>query len=265
MKIARSLVPVFLLLVMASCTTVELVKSAAQGIFSGDEKRNGVYKVGNPYQIEGRWYYPKEEPDYQEVGIASWYGDKFHKKVTANGEIFNKHLVSAAHRTLPIPSVVNVTNLSNGQALTVRINDRGPFAKDRIIDLSEKAADLLGFKDKGTQRVKVELDYKATQRLPLVRQEKEGKSYAGEPKKIWGQRGKTGRSYFVQVGAFGDKRVAKNMQEKLSEIPAVFVENVRGRDLHRVKIGPVRDDVSARKLLAIVRNKGFADAIIVKN
>jgi rare lipoprotein A len=115
------------------------------------------YKVGDPYQIDGKWYYPKEDYSYRETGVASWYGDEFHGRYTANGEIFNMHAVSAAHRTLPMPSVVRVTNLENGRALVVRLNDRGPFAKDRIIDLSHRGADLLGFRAKGTARVKVEI------------------------------------------------------------------------------------------------------------
>jgi len=115
------------------------------------------YKVGNPYQIAGVWYYPTEDWDYVETGIASWYGPKFHGRDTANGEVFDMNLVSAAHRTLPMPSYVMVTNLDNGRTMEVRVNDRGPYAHGRIIDLSKRAAELLGFKKNGTARVKVEL------------------------------------------------------------------------------------------------------------
>jgi len=117
----------------------------------------GIYKVGEPYQIKGIWYYPHEDYDYRETGIASWYGMDFHQKETANGEIFDMNAITAAHRTLPMPSVVWVTNLSNGRALAVRVNDRGPFANDRIIDLSRQAAQLLGFATQGTTQVKVEI------------------------------------------------------------------------------------------------------------
>ena len=116
---------------------------------------NPQYKVGSPYQIAGVWYYPKEEPDYDQTGIASWYGDMFHGRLTANGEIFDRTTISAAHPTLPMPVNVRVTNLDNGRSIVVRINDRGPFVRGRIIDLSERAADLLGFRDQGLARVRV--------------------------------------------------------------------------------------------------------------
>ncbi|HEY0104500.1 MAG TPA: septal ring lytic transglycosylase RlpA family protein, partial [Rhizomicrobium sp.] len=115
----------------------------------------GIYKVGQPYQIEGTWYYPKEQPDYDETGVASWYGPTFYGHHTANGEIYSAGDLTAAHRTLPLPVNVRVTNLDNGKSIVVRVNDRGPFAKGRIIDLSERAAGLLGYKDKGTARVRV--------------------------------------------------------------------------------------------------------------
>ncbi|MBU6443393.1 MAG: septal ring lytic transglycosylase RlpA family protein [Alphaproteobacteria bacterium] len=115
----------------------------------------GVYKIGKPYQIAGTWYYPREQPDYDETGIASWYGPTFYGKRTADGEIFDANALSAAHRTLPLPVNVRVTDLENGRSLIVRVNDRGPFAKGRIIDLSERAAKLLGFYGKGTARVRV--------------------------------------------------------------------------------------------------------------
>jgi rare lipoprotein A len=113
------------------------------------------YKVGNPYQIAGVWYYPREEPDYDQTGIASWYGADFHGRLTANGEIFDRAVISAAHPTLPMPVNVRVTNLDNGRSIVVRINDRGPFVRGRIIDLSEQAAELLGYKDRGLARVRV--------------------------------------------------------------------------------------------------------------
>jgi peptidoglycan lytic transglycosylase len=115
----------------------------------------GVYKVGVPYQIGGTWYYPSEQPDYDETGIASWYGPTFYGHATANGERFDAGALTAAHRTLPMPVNVRVTNLDNGKSLIVRVNDRGPFAKGRIIDLSERAAMLLGYKAQGTARVRV--------------------------------------------------------------------------------------------------------------
>jgi rare lipoprotein A len=117
----------------------------------------GVYKVGKPYKVNGVWYFPKEDYNYDEVGYASWYGPDFHNKRTANGEVFDMNMLSAAHKTLPLPSVIRVTNLQNGRSLILRVNDRGPFVNDRILDVSKKGAQLLGFKDQGTTKVRVEL------------------------------------------------------------------------------------------------------------
>src|SRR5215208_7227952 len=117
----------------------------------------GYYKVGAPYQVNGIWYYPKVDYDYDQTGIASWYGEAFHGKPTANGEVFDLNQVSAAHKTLQLPSVVEVTNLKNGRALQMRVNDRGPFVGDRIIDLSRRASQLLGFEGAGTAPVRVRI------------------------------------------------------------------------------------------------------------
>ena len=128
---------------------------------------SGTYKVGKPYQVEGKWYYPKVDLAYDERGVASWYGPNFHGKKTANGEIFDMTLISAAHKTLPMPSVVRVTNLENGRSLIIRINDRGPFVRGRIIDLSRRAAELLGFSNKGTAMVQVRLLQDESRRAAL--------------------------------------------------------------------------------------------------
>ncbi len=119
-------------------------------------KGGGVYRIGNPYVVGGRTYVPQEDPNYREDGLASWYGDDFHGRATANGEIFDMHGISAAHPTLPLPSYVRVTNLGNGRSLIVRVNDRGPYHSERIIDLSAKAARLLDFHGDGVARVRVE-------------------------------------------------------------------------------------------------------------
>ena len=112
-------------------------------------------KIGAPYQVNGTWYIPAHEPDYDEVGVASWYGRDFHGKATANGETFDMNVVTAAHPTLPIPSLVEVTNLSNGRSMVVRINDRGPFVSNRLIDLSARGAELLGYREQGSTQVRV--------------------------------------------------------------------------------------------------------------
>jgi rare lipoprotein A len=117
----------------------------------------GFYKVGLPYAIGGVTYYPREVQSYDETGIASWYGAEFHGKTTANGEVFDKFDITAAHTTLPLPSLVRVTNLENGRSIVVRVNDRGPFHDRRIIDLSRRAAQLLEMERAGIARVRVQL------------------------------------------------------------------------------------------------------------
>jgi rare lipoprotein A len=143
---------------LAGCAETELlVHTAKWAKDHATPASEGRYKVGNPYQIKGVWYYPKVDWAYTETGIASWYGPGFHGKLTANGEIFDENAVSAAHRTLPMPSVVRVTNLDNGRSIVVRVNDRGPFAHGRIIDMSRRGAQLLGFERAGTAKVRVEI------------------------------------------------------------------------------------------------------------
>lgn len=115
----------------------------------------GRYQVGKPYKIAGKWYKPKEVTRYEKTGIASWYGDAFHGRKTANGEIYNMNAYSAAHPTLPLPSYVRVTNLANGNSVVVRVNDRGPFAHNRLIDLSKRAAGVLDFRRQGVAKVHV--------------------------------------------------------------------------------------------------------------
>jgi rare lipoprotein A len=119
-------------------------------------KGGGSYKVGQTYRVRGRTYYPGEEPHYRAEGIASWYGPDFHGRATANGEIYDMHAISAAHPTLPMPSYVRVTNLDNGRSIMVRLNDRGPYASNRLIDLSVGAAKALDFYSRGLARVRVE-------------------------------------------------------------------------------------------------------------
>ncbi len=119
-------------------------------------KGGGSYRVGKPYQVAGRTYVPQEDPNYDTTGVASWYGVEFHGRKTANGEVFDMHSVSAAHPTLPIPSYVRVTNLRNKRSLVVRVNDRGPFHENRVIDVSVRAAKLLDFHRFGVTRVRVE-------------------------------------------------------------------------------------------------------------
>ena len=132
----------------------------------------GEFKVGKPYQINGVWYYPAVDWEYRETGIASWYGPGFHGKKTANGETYDQNALTAAHPTLPLPVMVQVTNLENGRSIKVRINDRGPFANGRIIDLSKRSAQLLDMERKGTAKVLVEILPDESQQLVAVAQAK---------------------------------------------------------------------------------------------
>ena len=118
-------------------------------------RSKGYFKIGAPYKIKGEKYYPKETYAFEQTGIASWYGPNFHGKQTANGEIFDQYALTAAHKTLQLPSMVEVTNLENGRSIIVRVNDRGPFSGARIIDLSKKSADTLGFLHQGTANVRM--------------------------------------------------------------------------------------------------------------
>jgi rare lipoprotein A len=134
--------------VMASSRVVEPGEDVPKG--------GGVYRVGSPYVVGGRTYVPQEDSNYNAVGLASWYGDDFHGRYTANGEIFDMNAITAAHPTLPLPCYVRVTNLGNHKSIVVRVNDRGPYVGNRVIDLSVRTAKLLGFYGNGVAKVKVE-------------------------------------------------------------------------------------------------------------
>jgi peptidoglycan lytic transglycosylase len=134
------------------------VSASPRLVASGDSvpQGGGRYQVGEPYKVRGKTYRPKEDPNYSAVGLASWYGSAFHGRKTANGEIYDMGDLTAAHPTLPLPSYVRVTNLANDRSVIVRVNDRGPFAKGRVVDVSATVADMLGFKRAGTAKVKVQ-------------------------------------------------------------------------------------------------------------
>jgi rare lipoprotein A len=119
-------------------------------------KGGGKYRVGDPYVIAGRTYVPQDDTGYRAEGLASWYGTDFHGRLTANGEVYDMYALSAAHPTLPLPSYVRVTNLENRRSVVVRVNDRGPYHDNRVIDVSVRAAKILGFFDRGTAQVRVE-------------------------------------------------------------------------------------------------------------
>ncbi|WP_374708709.1 septal ring lytic transglycosylase RlpA family protein [Shinella sp. CPCC 101442] len=139
------------------------VKASPRVIEDGQAvpKGGGRYQLGKAYQVRGKWYKPKEEPGYNKTGLASWYGSAFHGRRTANGEVYDRYHLSAAHPTFPLPSYARVTNMENGTSVIVRVNDRGPFHEGRVIDVSSKTADLLDMKRTGTAKVRVQYVGKA--------------------------------------------------------------------------------------------------------
>src|SRR6516162_2091657 len=167
-RAARSAAAILACLALANCASSGKfasrvdpkygVSSSPRVVAWGDPvpKGGGTYRVGKPYVVAGRMYVPEEDVNYRAEGFASWYGDDFHGRLTANGEVFDMDSLTAAHPTLPMPCYARVTNLSNGKSLIVRVNDRGPYHGNRLIDVSNKAAELLEFKGNGVARVRVE-------------------------------------------------------------------------------------------------------------
>jgi rare lipoprotein A len=167
-RAARSAAAVAACLVLANCASSDKfagrvdprygVSSSPRVVALGDAvpKGGGTYRVGKPYTVGGRVYVPEEDVNYREEGLASWYGDDFHGRLTANGEVFDMASLTAAHPTLPMPCYARVTNIRNGKSLIVRVNDRGPYHGNRLIDVSNRAAELLEFKGSGVARVRVE-------------------------------------------------------------------------------------------------------------
>ncbi|MFO1075505.1 MAG: septal ring lytic transglycosylase RlpA family protein [Geminicoccaceae bacterium] len=185
MRQARS-ATAFLLLAMAlaGCGTTRQDRDVA----GPGGTAAGVYKLGKPYQVKGRWYRPTFDPAYDQVGVASWYGADFHGLPTANGELFDKEEITAAHPTLPLPSLVRVTNLANGRSLELRVNDRGPFVGNRLIDLSQAAARRLGYEQQGVTRVRVQFlklaDARGTPPEPAVTPMLVARRPAAEPVRV---------------------------------------------------------------------------------
>ena len=257
------------------------------------------YKVGNPYKVNGRWYRPKADPNYDEIGVASWYGGKFHGRLTANGEIFDKNLLTAAHTTLPMPSLVEVKNLENGRKIMVRVNDRGPFARGRIIDLSQAAAKRLGFDRQGLARVRVRyagpapLPRSGSRKPPapeiMVAQapQQADMGDVGELIKTLG--GDTAAAdaappapsiapapvaavqetqalYAVRVAALWSLDYIDTLRGELSAVGPLRlsrIETPAGEAFYRVNMGPYADRAEAARRLEAVREAGYADAALV--
>ncbi|MDP1618457.1 septal ring lytic transglycosylase RlpA family protein [Phenylobacterium sp.] len=256
----------------------------------------GTYKVGKPYQVGGVWYVPREDPSYNKVGTASWYGAQFHSKATANGERFDMNAMTAAHTTLPLPSLVEVTNLENGRKVTVRVNDRGPFVGDRIIDLSRAAARELGFESQGLAKVRVryvgraplggggDLGVRTAQAEPAptpqapipytqLAQATPPPAPAPapavslppiEPEPVYSapEPPPPWSNYRVQAGAFGDRANADRAVSMLAHAGQVVVEPTGG-GFYRVILEAGADERQAWAIRDQAARAGFPDARVI--
>lgn len=274
-----------------------LLALAGCGTSREDGATVGHYKVGKPYKINGRWYYPAYDPGYDRVGTASWYGQDFHGLPTANGEVFDRRRITAAHPTLPLPSIVRVTNLENGRSLDLRVNDRGPFVGDRLIDLSQAAARKLGFENQGLARVRVQFlalaDARGTPPVPTaadtapaprrvaaaaprrtvparrLEPEAERPIQVASLTAVRASEGAagtscTGEARYVQVGAFAESDSMRAAMASVSGLHQVQVEPafVGDRALARVRLGPVAGGPQATALLRQVRARGHTGAFL---
>jgi rare lipoprotein A len=262
---------------LAACSSAPPSDSAGEGSIP-NRIAGGRYKVGAPYQAGGLWYVPAEQPRYNVTGLASWYGDDFHGKATANGEIFDMTAVSAAHATLPLPSMVEVTNLDNGRSITVRVNDRGPYKSGRIIDLSRGAAEALGYRTHGLAHVRVR--YLGPGELPngVQTARSEGPPSVNPtppvqpaqqaaaplpPPGMGAPEAATGLA--VQAGAFADKGAAERLAGRLKAMGRTVVSPIqRGpTTLWRVTVGEAADRAGADQLRLRLAAYGVNDARIV--
>lgn len=211
------------------------------------------------YQVRGRWYQPAEQPGYDETGLASWYGEQFNGRPTATGEQFDMHALTAAHKTLPLPGLVEVTNLDNGRRIVVRVNDRGPFVDNRIIDLSRGSAEALGMLQAGVGEVRVRYLGRAPRiggGTTLQYAEAPPPPRAPAPE-IARERG----AFWIQAGAFSDRRAARRVADQLGD--RATVDAAVGDGLYRVLVGPWPDPNAAERSRQAVIARGYADALLI--
>lgn len=282
---------------LAACATTTTRSPSKPPAKSASAGPQPTHKIGKPYQVNGVWYTPRHDPDYDRTGIASWYGNAFHMKPTANGERFDMYAVTAAHPTLPLPSIVEVTNLENGRSLQVRVNDRGPFVEDRLIDLSAEGARQLGFDRKGLAKVRVRyvgpapllgpysgMRYAAAPADPAPRA-----AAAPPPPKpeapvlavVTAPATVTATAlppltapvappvsapFRIQAAAFSDQGNAQRAADRLSAAGVAVIEPIErnGATLYRVLLQGGGDDAEAERLRQAVAASGFADARILR-
>lgn len=260
----------------------------------------GRYLVGNPYQVAGHWFKPKPQPGYDRKGAASWYGEAFHRRKTSNGEYFDMNMLTAAHPTLPLPSYARVTNLENGKVIVVRINDRGPFVGTRIIDLSKRSADALGYRNKGKTNVRVQWIGNAPindNGSHLAMMNRKAQRGAGMGTLIAAADGPArggsddvqvaeaspddgvklvtfkappakskvrGQAQIIQVGGFKSIEAAEQARAALSAIGPVQVYEWSTADgpLYKVQLGPFISDIGATDALQAVQDQGYPRAVL---
>jgi len=289
----RSCVLIVSGLILSSCSSSDpLGVSASPRVVEYGEpvpKGGGVYKVGKPYQIAGKWYHPKEDPSYRNVGTASWYGLDFHGRRTANGEVYDMDSLSAAHPTLPLPTYAKVKNLENGREVVVRVNDRGPYAHDREIDLSKRAAELLGFQRKGTAKVQVSYLGRAplsgddgwatnvqfAESKPKPTEERPVRVASASPAPVLAMQSANNDpaprataapgAVYIQAGSFRDQDNANRLRHTLASIGPVEVTPVAAGSItyYRVRVGPIAGGEYADNALSQVWSAGASGAQLV--
>ena len=289
---------IFLILIQGCTSSVEVAANLGKKYLIPKEEKKRIqkpiYKIGKKYNVGGKYYYPKKDLYYNKTGIASWYGPKFHGKLTANGEIYNQYALTAAHKTLPLPSAVKVTNLKNNKSIVLRINDRGPFVNDRIIDLSSKAADILDLKREGTGLVRVQIlrekslyleklakqgsfpeinDLKETE-LPNITipskvavKIKNTKNQKIVTKKINYNLKNLNKEYkiYIKLASFSSKKNAEIMKKKVSYIDKVKIYKIYklNKTLYQVKAGPFLSVEKVDQLHSLLLQKGMQGAKII--
>jgi len=272
------------LMLLAACSTTHVSYSPLSGthvsvpvpVPSGSHARlangkGGHYKTGRPYRVAGRTYYPLSTASgYDQTGIASWYGRDFHGKRTANGERYDMHALSAAHTTLPLPSLVRVTNLENGRSVVVRVNDRGPFVKRRLIDLSWAAANALGYAGQGTARVRVQsLDTASPPVSPRPARTMARRTPSPSPvnaQPLPKQPALPIAGMYVQLGAFAQTDNASKLKTLLSaQYPSIQVQPFMRsmQTLYRVRIGPFSDVQTIEHTVLSLQQQGYNNAVVV--
>lgn len=253
--------------------------------YETERSNAAIYKIEEPYEIKGVWYFPAEQSSYSEKGLASWYMPVGDSALTANGEVYDANLLTARHKTLPLPSLVKITNLENGKEIVARVNDRGPMVNNRLMDVSQEAARQLGMPSSGSVLVQVDLlaEESAVLREKLIN---EGRVYQAQQttvketlledtsvqEPIYNGMEETVQKNVVltgpkiRLGAFGDKNNAERLQAKLStDMPVqTSTTNKNGRTLTIVEAGPFNTQAEAQKALTRLKAKGYQDAYLVK-